>query len=233
MMYRLFSKVAAVTIGVVVAIGAPAQICDPDTTRPDGGVTSPFDGECFGDTVPFVFVADDFRDTCDAALDRRYDPVPVPEMKLKTTPPLVEGKLGSSVATHGEVVAATFLADRSTRDERTTVQVFERSDHVWIPTQRLTASDGFRRDVFGRSIAIHEDWIAVGATGMNDFGFATGAVYVFRRDDDGWSEVGKLLDPEAGTQGYFGFQIVMDEHTLAVATDDLITSPTSGAVVVF
>ena len=83
------------------------------------------------------------------------------------------------------------------------------SDDTWLRHAKLTASDAARYDQFGYSVGIDGDLIAVGAWKDDNVVFGAGAVYVFRRDDNGtsenladdlWIEEAKLLadDPRTG-----------------------------------
>ena len=53
--------------------------------------------------------------------------------------------------------------------------VFTRSGESWIRTARLTSSDGGTFEQFGRSVAVGEEYIAVGAPLDGDFGRWSGS----------------------------------------------------------
>jgi len=49
----------------------------------------------------------------------------------------------------------------------------------WMPGAKLLASDALAEDGLGRSIDVESRWVVVGAIGRDDYGPASGAVYVF------------------------------------------------------
>jgi hypothetical protein len=83
---------------------------------------------------------------------------------------------------------------------------------------KLTASDGFDNEHFGRSIAVDGNTIVVGAWGANE---DNGAAYVFQ-DSNGnqeWSEVTILMpSSNTGETAFFGFTVdTLDGHILVAA----------------
>jgi hypothetical protein len=82
--------------------------------------------------------------------------------------------------------------------------------NTWDEVKILTSSDPGNDDEFGCSVAVEGDFIMVGAQAHEHDGIASGAAYVFGRDQDGvgnWGEMGELLpsDPE----GLFGASVSM------------------------
>lgn len=72
----------------------------------------------------------------------------------------------------------------------------------WPETQVLTASDGAAGDAFGRGIVVDGDIALITTYAHMD---GRGAVYVFRRDDNGsWSEEAKLMGGDAQENDWFG-----------------------------
>ncbi|QQR90826.1 MAG: hypothetical protein IPJ88_03570 [Myxococcales bacterium] len=86
--------------------------------------------------------------------------------------------------------------------------------------QYLVASDSTIGNLFGGSVSISGDDIAVGAyRASTSQGPNRGAVYMFGRDVDGvWSETVKLESPRASTSPYddFGRKIIVDGDRLFV-----------------
>jgi hypothetical protein len=64
------------TLGLSDADGITVDVVD--TGLPQGGITGPPAGTCFGPSDLPVTVTDNFSDTCDPALTRSYDPGPGP-----------------------------------------------------------------------------------------------------------------------------------------------------------
>ncbi len=87
-------------------------------------------------------------------------------------------------------------------------------------TAKLSASDGQVNDQFGSAVAIQGPMALVGAFGNNDYGFASGAAYLF--DTATGAEIAKLL-PSSGAFGeHFGEAVALSD-SLAI-----IGAPSAG-----
>jgi LPXTG-site transpeptidase (sortase) family protein len=83
--------------------------------------------------------------------------------------------------------------------------VFQRSGKDWEESARLTAADGRVFDQFGRSVGIYKDVIVVGADGATQAGNSgSGAVYVFKKDQDGWSAQTRAVTDPTSEGDLFG-----------------------------
>lgn len=82
---------------------------------------------------------------------------------------------------------------------------------VWSPQQTLTANDGVPSDLFGASVSIAGDNIAVGAPGRSG---STGAVYTFNRAGAVWTQ-GVVLTASGGAAGdMLGYSVSIQGHTI-------------------
>lgn len=105
------------------------------------------------------------------------------------------------------------------------VYVFELNDGNWNETAKLTAADGKGGDVFGSSISLDDDRLAIGAY-KNRTSITTpvvankvGSVYVFELSNDNWNESVKLTASDDTGAGYqFGFSTALDGEHLATGT---------------
>jgi len=107
----------------------------------------------------------------------------------------------SSLALDGDtlVVGAPF-DDHSGLDDAGSAYVFQRDPDTnqWLEVQKLTASDADDEDVFGWSVAIEGDLIAVGAPNHDNLGdlwqawSGFGAAYIFERIDNVWVQAGQV-----------------------------------------
>ncbi|RMH22841.1 MAG: choice-of-anchor B family protein [Gemmatimonadetes bacterium] len=121
------------------------------------------------------------------------------------------------------------IADWANADSRGAVYVFHRGeDGRWSEEAKLTASDAEPDDWFGMGLALEGDLALIGVPQKNG---NRGAVYVFERGADGWSETGKITLADAGPQSRFGGAVALKDGTAFVA------APTEngfvGAVYVF
>ena len=106
--------------------------------------------------------------------------------------------------------------------------VFERTATGWQQQAYLKASNSGRNDLFGRSVAIWGNTIAVSsaeessnATGINgdqnnDLAEDSGAVYVFKRTNDTWSQQAYIKASNAEADDEFGEEIALYQDTLVV-----------------
>lgn len=79
------------------------------------------------------------------------------------------------------------------------------SDVCGIGVTKLLPSDGVEYDFFGGSVSISGNIALIGASGADDNGTESGAVYVFERDAaGGWIQVSKLLPSDCAGDYYFG-----------------------------
>ncbi|WP_437647618.1 cadherin-like beta sandwich domain-containing protein [Sorangium sp. So ce362] len=136
--------------------------------------------------------------------------------------------------------------------------VFTRSGTTWTQQAYLKASNTGAGDMFGASVALSGDTLAVGAageasaaTGVNgaqtdNAASGSGAVYVFVRSGATWTQQAYLKASNTGAGDAFGASVAISAHSLAVGAtgeasaatgvngaqaDD--SAPGSGAVYVF
>ena len=101
----------------------------------------------------------------------------------------------------GDLLVAGAREEDSAANDAGAAYVFGRSANVWTEEQKLIASDAWPQDRFGYAVSISGDTIVVGAFGDDDLGSASGAVYLFYRDQDGadaWGQVAKLTADDGG-----------------------------------
>ncbi len=111
----------------------------------------------------------------------------------------------------------------------------------WLQQAKLTASDGASGDYFGASVAVDGNVAIVGARGNNksddEYGFDSGAAYIYTRSGDIWSQQAKLTASDVSVNDFFGWAVALDGDTAVVGAhwddgqDDLYTD--SGAAYVF
>jgi hypothetical protein len=142
------------------------------------------------------------------------------------------------------------------------VYVFVRDEETWTQQAYVKASNTDADDWFGSSVALSDDGdtLAVGAVGedssaigvggnqTDDLAADAGAVYVFEREGETWSQAAYVKAANAGIDDWFGWSVELsdDGDTLAVSApwessdgegiddepeDD--TEPAAGAVYVF
>jgi hypothetical protein len=142
---------------------------------------------------------------------------------------------GIAVAIDGNTIAVGAGYDDGAFIDTGSVYVFTRSGSTWTQQAKLTASDASDRDLFGSSVALDGDTLAVGAT-YDDSGALsdTGSVYIFSRSGTTWTQQAKLTAPDAAANDLFGASISIDGDDIAIGAPyrDAGTSD-AGAVYLF
>lgn len=94
--------------------------------------------------------------------------------------------------------------------------VFRKDASEWIQQAKLTASDTVTLDAFGGAAALRRNIAVIGRSGRNDEEDRAGAAYLFKRHQDQWFEVDKLVASEANPSIGLGVAISIDQDTCAV-----------------
>lgn len=97
----------------------------------------------------------------------------------------------------------------------------------WGEIRKITASDRETEDRFGKSVAIFDEYIVVGAPEENYIGAGgnfqndAGAAYIFKKDFggiDNWGEIRKIVSPHRSENDYFGNSVSISERYLVVGS---------------
>ena len=113
---------------------------------------------------------------------------------------------------------------------------------VFEEVQKLTASDAAEDHRLGASVSVNGNLAVVGAWNADHGGIATGAAYVFRRDDDCtptgpgddcWYEEDKLVATDAARGDLFGWSVSISGDRVIVGARFHAVSSRSGAAYVF
>ncbi len=101
---------------------------------------------------------------------------------------------------------------------RNRVHVFEKeADRTWIEAQQLFSNSGNTDDDFGHEVAIVGSDVFVGAKLDHYNGYATGKVYVFKRNIfDVWSLADKLVAYDGSDGDEFGISIALSRDVVVV-----------------
>ncbi len=153
-----------------------------------------------------------------------------------SAPPPVETKLpvaeiaagdffGQDVAIDGHyaVVGAPF-DDNEKGEDAGAAYVYNFQDDIWAPMARLMADDGAAGELFGYSVAIDGEYLAVGAVWDNEDGEKAGAVYIFHRESGHWTQQAKLTPHDAKADKRFGIDVALKGDRLIVGAF-LTTTP--------
>jgi hypothetical protein len=135
-------------------------------------------------------------------------------------------RFGFSVAIDGDtmVIGARWDDDKGSNSGSAYVYTRDAAGSLtagWTQRAKLVAEDGAANDLFGRSVAISGDTVAVGAYYDDDKGSASGSAYVYTRDaagslTAGWTQRAKLVAADGAAGDEFGFSVSISGHTVAV-----------------
>lgn len=131
---------------------------------------------------------------------------------LRPTEGMADHRIGAEVAMESEwiVVGAPEGSEQgNVSTGQGSAYVFRNIGGSWTQVKRLRPADGHTANYFGETLAISGDRIVVGASGDNEGGPNSGAVYVFERHSggtDNWGQTAKLLPPVRDSIGNFLFR---------------------------
>jgi len=118
----------------------------------------------------------------------------------------------------GDTLVTGAIGDSDRGTNSGSVYVYGRPDGInWIPSTKLTASDGAAGDSFGGSLALSGRTMLAGAFLDDDRGTDSGSVYVFNADPVGrWHESGKLTASDGASGDHFGLFMDATESTAVI-----------------
>ena len=158
--------------------------------------------------------------------------------RLTASNPQQNDEFGNSVAVDGDTIVVGARGD----DSGTGAAYVFTKDNSWADSSEtvgLYASDGAAGDNFGRSVAIDDATVVVGASGDES---SKGAAYVFIRPYNGWAnsngtEEAKLTVSNGVAGDDFGFSVALgagaDTVVVAAPRKDVGSLTDSGSVYVF
>jgi hypothetical protein len=136
---------------------------------------------------------------------------------------------GSNVAVQGDLaVVGAFNADNSLG----AAYVYRRESGIWVQRTKLVAEDRSADSEFGENVKISGDRIAIGAPGDRN---GIGAVYIFRRTGNTWTQEAKLTANDPAENSFFADSIAFN-HDMLISGADGASAPGAafaGAAYVF
>ncbi|HSH01857.1 MAG TPA: hypothetical protein VLL52_05000, partial [Anaerolineae bacterium] len=112
---------------------------------------------------------------------------------------------GTSVAIYSDTIVVGARLDDEAGTNAGAAYVYLYDQGIWTETAKLTASDGGPNHQFGRSVAIYDGTIVVGAFLDNAVHGTVDGAYVFNIDANGdWTETIKLEASVVVTRDHFG-----------------------------
>ncbi|MFI4898350.1 MAG: GC-type dockerin domain-anchored protein, partial [Phycisphaerales bacterium JB059] len=150
--------------------------------------------------------------------------------KLVATDGQPEDALGMSVAIEGNLVAVGAPFDNDNGAESGSVYLFDATTGQQL--FKLTPDDGAFQDLFGASVALDNDLVAVGAHSKDLAGADSGAAYLF--DALSGLQLDRYAPVDAEPGDWFGWSVDLEDRFLiAGARNDNVWGLSSGSATVF
>ena len=228
---------SAALSGDTLAVGAYLEDSSATDTQ-QGGPSDPNNNDSQDSGAVYVFT--------------RSDGTWTQQAYIKASNTDMGDNFGYSAALSGDTLAVgAYLEDSSATDTQQggpsdpsnndsqdsgAVYVFTRSDGTWTKQAYIKASNTGTNDVFGWSVALSGDTLAVGAPfeassivgDQNDDNYIhAGAVYVFTRDGTTWEQQEYIKASNPGEDDTFGWSLAVFSDTLAVGAKGEASSATS------
>jgi hypothetical protein len=145
-----------------------------------------------------------------------------------------EPYIGHSVCIDGDYAIIGAPYDETYGKDAGSAFIFHFDGNNWIQQQKLISSDVNTSDYFGLPVSISGDYAMVTALNSANQTIRSGAVYVFKRNGNQWTEQQKLFDGDANTGVAFGKGISVQEDYLVIgAPQDNQFAVNQGAVFVY
>jgi hypothetical protein len=130
------------------------------------------------------------------------------QTKLTGGEEIGKAEFGESVALSGEG-NETLIGGESDNSHAGAAWVFTRAGESWTQQAKLTAGDQIGRALFGNySVALSQNGKTAMVSGWGDNSFA-GAVWIFTRSGEAWTELEKLTPSEEIGESQFGLGLAL------------------------
>ena len=142
-------------------------------------------------------------------------------------------QIGRVVDISGDIAVIGHSYDYDNGSHAGAAYVYHFDGSSWTLQQKLLAPDGEAMDSFGVQVGVGEAMIAIGASGDDDFGENSGAVYVFEFDNNSWVLHSKLHPDDIGPGHGFAAVAISGDTLLIGAAGDNIHGIYSGSAYIF
>jgi hypothetical protein len=137
-------------------------------------------------------------------------------LKLLGSDTAADDRFGVSVAIDGNIAVVGAYLNDSNGPNCGAAYVYELSGSRLIEHQKLTPSDGFPGDQFGRSVDVCGDTIVIGSYLDDNTDPNTGSAYVFTCASGVWSQQQKLTATDAAAGDQFGISVSVSSDAIVV-----------------
>lgn len=175
-----------------------------------------------GDTIVVGAAGDNFAGTYSGAayIFERTGTTWTQRAKLIPSDTRAGDEFGTSVAIHGNTVVVGANNHDDGAANAGAAFVFVRHGNHWTQQAELRAPDPSVEALFGLSVAVHGDRIAVGAIYDDERATDAGATYLYKRTGAHWALDTKLTASDAAAGNTFGFALSIKGDRVLVGASD-------------
>lgn len=160
--------------------------------------------------------------------------------KLVSSDAAQNDQFGAFLSIEGDELIIGANLDDDKEQASGSAYVFQLEEAGWIEKNKLVAYDGAEEDLFGTSVAVNDDVVAVGSHQDDDNGDKSGSAYIYQRRGSAWELATKLTASDGVANDQFGYAVALHEnevlvgawrsandgiHTGSVYVYDLIVAP--------
>lgn len=158
------------------------------------------------------------------------------EQKLMASDGEAHNHFGKSIDLDGTVAVVGAPKRGENGNQSGVIYTFNRSGNTWTQSEKLCPSDNTLYDYFGGSVAISNDWIAVGSIGNDIVNISgnSGAVYFFQKQTGHWLEKDKVTGNNPEDNDEFGYAVdIYGDYALLTAWKEDDNGSNSGSAYIF
>lgn len=155
------------------------------------------------------------------------------QAKLIPTDGMNDDEFGTSVAIYGDfAVVGSIRSDIGGNYNQGSIYIFKRNGNTWTQHAKLWAADGATGDQLGHSVGIFGEYCIASSKNNNSL---RGAVYIFKRTGDVWTQQVKLTASDGAIGDQFGYSLSIDNDYIAIGSpfSDVGTFENQGAAYIF
>lgn len=158
----------------------------------------------------------------------------VQQAKLTAADASGDNRFGIAASIYRKYVIIGAFFDEDHGERSGSAYIFKRDGETWSQHTKLTAGDAAEKDWFGVNVSIDHNYAAVGARyDDNTNGTDAGAVYIFKRENDTWTQDTKLIADDGDDGDRFETNYVFDDRVVVGACRDDDNGDNSGSVYVY
>ena len=138
------------------------------------------------------------------------------QAKLRASDEATGDRFGHAAAISGDYALIGANLDDDNGSASGSAYIFKRSGTSWTQQAKLTASDGATNDQFGAALTLVGDYALIGAHQNTNDGVNSGAVYIFKRNGNDWSQQAKITASDKAANDQFGTSMTLSGNNVLI-----------------